>query len=425
MNRDRVNDRLDSIFGSMDGGGTGPSSSSTPGSDFATVHRELRKTVSQVQGIVGLLTHGGLSDHQAGLVQQVQQAIRELARLINHELSAPAAPTPGVKPTPRTGGTPRNAVPARDPIAALHAPRGSGRTPRAASSPPVPPPTEPRVVHAHTPPPPAPTPAPAPAPVARSGRERGTILLAEHSTNNHRLFGSLLQRVDCTMDVAENGEVALEKLSRATYHVALVNCHLPLLSGFDLVTAIRQQRIVAPGGQRLPMILYADPELRGFRERVESLEVAFLAKPYELAPLEKLLQRFLPRCDDNAPASTATSTHALVDDAVLAAMCRRLPAQEFVAVYQRYLGRSPKLIVEIVQAMSSGTIDRVEQAAAVLLNSSAELGAVALAEKCRAITALCRAGKLEATTGFVVGLDSLYRRTCDALQASVEAAFQR
>ncbi len=419
MNRDRVNDRLDSIFGSMDGGGSESPTPSGPASDFAAVHRELRKTVSQVQGIVGLLTHAGLSDHQSGLVRQVQQAIRELARLINHELHAPP-PSAGTAPRPRpAGATPRNAVPARDPITALHTPRGSGRTPQ--QSPPIAPPAppvpaaEPRLTH--------PRPAPTPPPVARTGNTRATILLAENSANNHRLFSTLLQRVDCAVDIADNGEVALEKLERATYHVALINCHLPALNGFDVLTAIRQQRIVAPGGQRLPMILYADPELRGFRERVQALEVPFLAKPYELAPLEKLLQRFLPRCDDKPMTTRSGSLHALVDDATLSALCGRLSANEFVAIYQRYLARSPKLIVEIVQAMSAGTIDRMEQAAAVLLNSSAELGAIALAEKCRAITALCRAGKLEETAAFVVGLDALYRRTCSALQGAVESAY--
>lgn len=69
------------------------------------------------------------------------------------------------------------------------------------------------------------------------------ILIAEDNPINILLLQNILDQLNCTYDTATNGQLALEKLLKKTYDIALIDLNMPVLSGLKLIKKIKQFNI--------------------------------------------------------------------------------------------------------------------------------------------------------------------------------------
>ena len=79
----------------------------------------------------------------------------------------------------------------------------------------------------------------------------GRILLVEDGLDNQRLISFLLKKAGATIDIAENGQVALELLSKAnesniTYDLLLTDIQMPVMDGYRLASTLRSRGIKIP-----------------------------------------------------------------------------------------------------------------------------------------------------------------------------------
>src|SRR5690606_19256586 len=65
------------------------------------------------------------------------------------------------------------------------------------------------------------------------------ILLAEDNYLNQVLAKAVLNKVNCTVDVAENGKTAIEKLKANPYDVVLMDIQMPEMDGYEATKYIR------------------------------------------------------------------------------------------------------------------------------------------------------------------------------------------
>ena len=65
------------------------------------------------------------------------------------------------------------------------------------------------------------------------------ILLADDSEDNVFLIEAYLRNSGCTIEVAENGSVAVEKFQAANYDVVLMDLQMPVMDGYEATQAIR------------------------------------------------------------------------------------------------------------------------------------------------------------------------------------------
>ncbi len=136
---------------------------------------------------------------------------------------------------------------------------------------------------------------------------RGRVLLAEDNPVNRKVAVRALQNLGLTVEIAENGQAAIEATAKSTFDLVLMDCQMPQLDGFEATAAIRA-REKAEGGSHVPIVAMTALAMRGDRERCLTVGMDdYLPKPFKRDALVAVLDRWL------ADRETATGS---VDHAV-------------------------------------------------------------------------------------------------------------
>lgn len=125
----------------------------------------------------------------------------------------------------------------------------------------------------------------------REGRSR--VLLVEDDPVNQRVAESMLDRLDCSVVRADNGEDALRLVMAEPFDLILMDCEVPGLDGFQASKAIRAWE--QPQSRRVPIV--ALTARASTEDRDHALRAGmddFMAKPILIEDLEWMLERWLP-----------------------------------------------------------------------------------------------------------------------------------
>jgi len=120
-----------------------------------------------------------------------------------------------------------------------------------------------------------------------------SILLVEDNALNQRLATVILNKRGHSVDVAENGQRALEILHEKNYDLVLMDCQMPVMDGFE---ATRRLRANDPTVQnpRIPVIAMTANVKQSDRDRcVESGMDDFVGKPIDREQLFEVIERVM------------------------------------------------------------------------------------------------------------------------------------
>ncbi|MBM5570496.1 MULTISPECIES: PAS domain-containing hybrid sensor histidine kinase/response regulator [Deefgea] len=117
------------------------------------------------------------------------------------------------------------------------------------------------------------------------------ILLAEDNPVNQKVAVLMLEKLGCRVDVAHNGQMALEAVQQNQYDVVLMDCQMPVMDGFAASRAIRELPIAAANVYIVALTANA------FQSDIDHCYAAgmsdFVAKPIYLNEISQALQRGL------------------------------------------------------------------------------------------------------------------------------------
>ncbi len=118
------------------------------------------------------------------------------------------------------------------------------------------------------------------------------VLLADDNAVNQLVALSQLKALGYEADAVDNGVEVLDALANRDYHLVLMDCHMPMLDGYETTRRLRS----LPLGSHLPIIAITANAMKGDRERcLEAGMDDYLSKPFKEQELADVLRRWLPR----------------------------------------------------------------------------------------------------------------------------------
>jgi PAS domain S-box-containing protein len=122
------------------------------------------------------------------------------------------------------------------------------------------------------------------------------VLLAEDNQTNQKIVVSMLSKLGCTVEVVDNGLVALEKCDRGGFDLILMDIEMPELDGVRAVAEIRRREELARK-PRVPVIALTAHSADEDKDRFLKAGMDdCLTKPFTLKNLKMLVNRI----SDNA-----------------------------------------------------------------------------------------------------------------------------
>jgi signal transduction histidine kinase/CheY-like chemotaxis protein len=253
----------------------------------------------------------------------------------------------------------------------------------------------------------------APAPAVRAGGPR--ILLVEDNPVNREVAVGMLESLGCATDAAQNGRLAIEAMTAATYDAVLMDCQMPEMDGLTATGEIRR-REQASGAARVPIIALTANAMDGDRERCLAAGMDdFLSKPFTQQQLATLLRRWLALRALPESERRDLSRVPLIDAGVLRNIAALAKPALLDSMIDLYLLHSPGLIAAIETAAANLQADALSQALHTLKSSTSNLGGARVATVVKECETLVREGGITQVGPMVLRIRREYQDFCAAL----------
>jgi two-component system sensor histidine kinase/response regulator len=248
------------------------------------------------------------------------------------------------------------------------------------------------------------------------------VLLVEDNELNREVAIGLLQDAQLSLDTAENGEVAVQKISHQEYDLVLMDMQMPVMDGVTATKAIRSN----PRFQFLPIIaMTANAMDRDRRMCLEAGMNDHLTKPIDPDKLfEALLRWITPRLYSTAAAQSAITTGpgspvAAADSLVIsgidtATALKRTGGnlKRYESLLQRFAESQATVVSDIRAAIMAKDILTAQRLAHSLKGAAANLGVSTLAE-----VAAKAESAIDSNQGIPLALETLSHSLDSALDA--------
>ena len=129
-----------------------------------------------------------------------------------------------------------------------------------------------------------------------------SVLVVEDNVINQKVIKGLLNKLNIEIDIANNGQEALDKLKDRTFDLVFMDCQMPVMDGFEATKKIRSQNFP---NRDVPIIAVTANAMSGDKEKcLASGMDDYISKPLSIQKLQECLITWL---GDNQQNSKITS----------------------------------------------------------------------------------------------------------------------
>ncbi|MCT7959016.1 PAS domain S-box protein [Laspinema palackyanum] len=264
------------------------------------------------------------------------------------------------------------------------------------------------------------------------------ILLAEDNPVNQEVAIRTLEKIGYRADLVQNGLEALEALRRQPYDVVLMDIEMPQMDGLTATKRIREewQNRPEPAPKIIAITAYA---MEGDRQKCFAAGMdGYITKPFRIKALASALEQIQSGSaqtdSGDQMQSTFISDHlfgsnpppprdgegeAVLDRQILDSlrdMAGPKAAAMLSLIIGNYLEDAPERLQEIREAVAQGNPEGLRQSAHSLRSSSANLGALTLANLLKELENLGRAGTTANAPALLTQVEKEYENVIKALE---------
>ena len=208
------------------------------------------------------------------------------------------------------------------------------------------------------------------------------ILIAEDHPVNQLIMVKLLQKFGfSTIDVANDGVEALQKMATTLYDTVFMDCNMPHKTGYEATAEIRAREKVT--NQHVFIIAMTASVLMTDRERCFECGMDdYLAKPLDVATMKLLLaERFILRYEQLADAPPTDDTQAPIDLDRLGLLAETIDEER--DAMQIFYQHAQASIDSMHQSRRAEELAAWSQAAHAIAGAAANLGMQRLRSLCK------------------------------------------
>jgi PAS domain S-box-containing protein len=208
------------------------------------------------------------------------------------------------------------------------------------------------------------------------------VLLVEDNPINQELARDILGRAGIVVQVADNGQEALDCLARENFDAVLMDCQMPVMDGYAATRELRRHE----RWQQLPVIAMTANAMAGDREAVLAAGMNdHVAKPIKVEDLFATLARWI-----RGPATPSAQLEALDSRGALAGL--NGDERLYRRLLMMFAKRETRFAERFRAARAASDRDGAMRMAHDLRSVSATLGARAVAEAAGLLEQACLRG---------------------------------
>ena len=253
---------------------------------------------------------------------------------------------------------------------------------------------------------------------------RARVLVAEDNPVNQEVVASMLEILDCEVEVVITGTEVLAAWRRRPFDLIFMDCQMPEMDGYKATRAIRQEEAGAVSASRTIIIALTAHAMAGDRDRCITAGMDdYLGKPFSLDQLRSTLERWLPKKAAQAAQLTDGTDGGQVTMAEENSDADHVDCSAFEdirflekngapemlsKVIGIYLRDAPKQLENARIALARNDANAMGRQAHSLKSSSATLGAHVLAALCKEMELMGRSGTTENADELLSRMESEY-----------------
>ena len=132
---------------------------------------------------------------------------------------------------------------------------------------------------------------------------KGHVLLAEDNTDNQQLIEMYTNKFGLTIDFANNGQEAIEKVTQGKYDLILMDMQMPVMGGIEAIEFLRQM------GCTLPIIAITANAMTSDKDKCLNAGAEdYATKPINVDKFYQVLANYLPKNESNDTISKSLDT---------------------------------------------------------------------------------------------------------------------
>jgi two-component system sensor histidine kinase/response regulator len=268
---------------------------------------------------------------------------------------------------------------------------------------------------------------------SQRSQKRHRILLAEDNAVNQKVACKTLEKLGYRVDVAPDGQAAVQAWETGRYDLILMDCQMPVLDGYEATRTIRA-REEERGSKRIPIVALTAHAMKGADEQCTAAGMDdYLSKPIDRAQLDACLERWLNNdavAESRADGFTHTatdliSTRVLSDAEILPVDWPQLLkatdndeelARELAVLF---IDSGVQSMQQIVTALENNDYGKLGEKAHEIKGASANLQAIATVAAAERLEAAARNGDAMQVPELAAQLKIEVQRAIDYLRQRV------
>ncbi|NCF29669.1 MAG: PAS domain S-box protein [Gammaproteobacteria bacterium] len=245
---------------------------------------------------------------------------------------------------------------------------------------------------------------------------QGRVLLAEDNPTNQLIARAMLERFGLQVEVVANGHEVVAALRDRPYDCVLMDINMPEMDGVQATAAIRK----LPGASaETPVVAMTALAMRGDRERLLAQGLDdYISKPISREELHGCIERVLRGTKPSQPDSVGSTNNGgvdadlpIIDSDILSELGENVGAELLPEIIDTFLSECAARVDAIAAASATGDCALVAKEAHPLKSSSANIGALRLADLARVLEHAGREQNLETIVRDVSQLSDLSKQT--------------